>query len=154
MTLPICDGSVPPYKLVHSGIYDLTVGATPSAACQQWASNNPGWSVLSLEGTTCTLSHPTYGPDSAQVVQVCDNNSSPPDPGPGDGSAVQIQAINGYVTLTYVVGTQAVVVEPPPFTEEKMQDLSEGALLLMFALLVIYCSRALLDLLRADSIKD
>jgi len=58
------------------------------------------------------------------------------------------------VTLTYSVGTQTVIVEPPPLTEEKMQDMAEGAMLLMFALLVIYCSRALLDLLRADSIKD
>jgi len=156
MTLPVCNSGQPPFKLVYAGSYDMTTGLTPFLACDQWRINNAGWSFVSLEGSTCVITHPTYGNDSGQIVQVCDPDYVPPDPDPtpGDATAVQIQAVNGYVTLTYVVGTQTVIVEPPPLTDEKLADMAEAGLLLMLALLVIYCSRALLDLLRMDTIKD
>jgi len=159
MPLPICTSGQLPYLSGTVGTGGA-LGTSPADACQATATwhnvNGYGPSVVvSNTDAVCNFTASGGYPLTYSIVQVCEPSAPDPDPPPpGDVSAVQIQAVNGYVTLTYVVGTQTVVVEPPPLTEEKLADLMEAGGFLMLALLVVFCSRALLDLLRTDSIKD
>jgi len=163
MPLPTCTlGQFPWFLDLGS---TNTQGNTPAEACSAMVGVNIGagtWTSAQLGGPSGPTFCHAYGHPSSSFngsfgapVQVCEVASTPVDPDPPSGvNAVQIQALNGYVTITYVVGTQTVVVEPPPLTEEKLFDLLEAGGFLMLALLVVFCSRALLDLLRTDSIKD
>lgn len=154
--MPTCQQGQLPFTTTNWGGAQIT-GGTAQEVCDNLANahrtlTGSTWVCTSIESPYLWLGQaPPQKADAWIFQQVCDPAPVGPNPDP---NSVQIEAVNGYVTLTYAVGTQTVIVEPPVLTEERMQDLAEGALLLMFALLVIYCSRALLDLLRADSIKD
>jgi len=161
MPLPTCTSGQAPW-LLDLGSFS-SQGNTADEACAGMVGIFTGggtWTSAQIGGpsgpTVChAYGHPSssFNGGFAPPVEVCEPASSG-DPEPGTGNAVQIEALNGYVTVTYVVGTQTVVVEPPPLTEEKLFDLLEAGGFLMLALLVVFCSRALLDLLRTDSIKD
>ncbi|MBX3655210.1 MAG: hypothetical protein KF686_13585 [Ramlibacter sp.] len=80
---------------------------------------------------------------------------------PGDGgatetpgNAIAVTAQGGYVTVTFATGTQTVIVEPPPLDEDRIADIGIAFGALALALVIVYMSRALLDLLRTDPHRD